>query len=79
MALRTVTSKLSEEELLEGDTKHVGFIGIIDQLTIDDSNRQQREIQTLRVEKSNWEVMRKDLDRLEKMFNEAKSITSHTS
>jgi hypothetical protein len=42
--------KLSEEELLEGDSKHVGYIGIIDQLTIDDSNKLRREIETLRVE-----------------------------
>jgi integrase len=65
--------KLSEEDLLEGDNKHVGYIGIIDQLTIDESNKLRREVQTLRVEKSNWEIMRRDLDRLEKMFNEAKS------
>jgi hypothetical protein len=65
--------KLSEEELLEGDSKHVGYIGIIDQLTIDESNKLRKEVQTLRVEKSNWEKMRKDLDRLEKMFNESKS------
>jgi integrase len=62
--------KISEEELLEGDNKHVGYIGIIDQLTIDETNRQRREIQTLRVEKNNWEQMRKDLDRLEEMFKQ---------
>jgi hypothetical protein len=26
--------KLSEEELLEGDDRHVGYAGIIDQLTV---------------------------------------------
>jgi integrase len=31
--------KLSQEELLEGDSRHVGYIGIIDQLTIDESSR----------------------------------------
>ena len=62
--------KLSEEELLEGDSKHVGYIGIIDQLTIDDSNKLRREIQTLRVEKSNWQALRQELDELkEMMFN----------
>ena len=35
--------KLSEEELLEGDSKHTGYIGIIDQLTIDESQRLRKE------------------------------------
>jgi integrase len=65
--------KLSEEDLLEGDSKHVGYTGIIDQLTIDESNKLRREVQTLKVEKTNWATMRKDLDRLEKMFNDVKS------
>jgi hypothetical protein len=60
--------KLSEEELLEGDNKHVGYVGIIDQLTIDESNKLRREIQTLRVEKSHWESMRKDIDELKKFM-----------
>ena len=41
--------KLSEEELLEGDNRHVGYIGIIDQLTIDDKHRLKRENQTLKI------------------------------
>ena len=44
--------KLSQEELLEGDSKHVGYIGIIDQLTINEENRLRRENQEL-VIKSN--------------------------
>ena len=31
--------KLSEEDLLEGDSRHIGYIGILDQLTIDESQR----------------------------------------
>ena len=31
--------KLSEEELLEGDSKHNGYVDVIDQLTIDDSKQ----------------------------------------
>ena len=39
-------------------------------LTIDPSMRLQNEIQTLRVEKSNWEALRQELDELkEMMFN----------
>jgi hypothetical protein len=39
--------KLSEEELLEGDSKHVGYIGIIDQLTINEENKLRRKVETL--------------------------------
>ena len=60
--------KLSEEELLEGDSKHVGYVGIIDQLTIDESNKLRREVQTLKVEKSNWVAMRKELDELKELL-----------
>jgi hypothetical protein len=41
--------KLSEEDLLEGDDRHVGYIGIIDQLTIDESQRLKRRVQELTV------------------------------
>jgi hypothetical protein len=60
--------QISEQELLEGDSKHVGYVGIIDQLTIDESQKLRREIQTLRVEKSHWESMRKDIDELKKFM-----------
>jgi integrase len=60
--------KLSEEELLEGDSKHVGYVDIIDQLTIDESNRLRREVQTLRVEKNSWDDLRRDVDALTKLL-----------
>jgi len=44
--------KISEDELLEGDSKHTGFIGIIDQISIDDTQRLKQEKQILRIEKS---------------------------
>jgi FtsZ-binding cell division protein ZapB len=57
--------KLSEEELLEGDSKHVGYIGIIDQLTIDETHKLKLEVQTLKQEKSIEEDIRREM--LEKM------------
>jgi hypothetical protein len=36
-------------------------------LTIDSSLRLQQEVQTLRVEKSSWEAMRKELDEIKKL------------
>ena len=53
---------------MEGDSKHVGYIGIIDQLTIDDSNKLRRENQMLRVDKNNWQAMRAELDEIKEMF-----------
>jgi integrase len=44
--------KLEDNELLEGDSKHVGFIGIIDALTIDETHRLQKKIQKLEIEVS---------------------------
>jgi hypothetical protein len=58
--------KLSEEELLEGDSKHVGYIGIIDQLTIDKSNKLRREVETLTIEKSKVESALTRIDDLYK-------------
>jgi integrase len=65
--------KPSDNDLLEGNDRMIGYIGIIDALSLSDEHKLRQEVQTLRVEKSNWETMRKDLDRLEKMFNESKS------
>lgn len=44
--------KISDEELLEGDSKHVGYVGVIDQLTIDENQKLRREVETLTIEKS---------------------------
>jgi integrase len=57
--------KLSEEELLEGDSKHMGYIGIIDQLTIDESQRLKREVQTLRIDKNRMEQVLERINLLE--------------
>jgi hypothetical protein len=61
--------KLSEEELLEGDSKHVGFFGIIDQLTVDESQRLRREVETLRVERNGWQALREDVANLKALLN----------
>lgn len=60
--------KLSEEDLLEGDNKHVGYLDIIDQLCIDESNKLRREVQTLRVEKQSWEALRVEVEKLKEVL-----------
>jgi integrase len=56
--------KLSEEELLEGDSKHVGYVDVIDQLTIDESNKLRREVQTLKKEVTRFDKMEKQIQEL---------------
>jgi hypothetical protein len=53
--------RTSEQDLLEGDSKHTGYIGIIDQLTIDESHKLKCEVQTLKQEKSIEEEIRKEM------------------
>jgi integrase len=60
--------KLSEEELLDGDNKHVGYIGIMDQLTIDESQRLKRENQILKVDINKYENMFERIEVLEKQL-----------
>ena len=62
--------KLSKEDLLEGDSKHNGYFDVIGQLTIDESNRLRREVQTLKVEKNSWEDLRRDVDGLMKLLKQ---------
>jgi hypothetical protein len=57
--------KLSEDELLEGDSKHIGYIGVIDQLTINEENKLKRKVQTLQTEKSETEELKKKIEELE--------------
>ena len=56
--------KLTEEELLEGDSKHEGFIGIIDQLTISSENKLRRENQHLRKDMTRFDRMQKQIEEL---------------
>jgi integrase len=56
--------KLSEEELLEGDSRHIGYIGVVDALTINEENKLRREIQTLKREVNRFDRMAKEIEEL---------------
>jgi integrase len=58
--------KLSEEELLEGDSKHVGYVDIIDQLTINEENRLKREVQTLKIRADKIEKIMSEIEQVKK-------------
>lgn len=60
--------KLSEEELLEGDNRHVGYIGIMDQLTISEENRLKRKVETLQIEVSAIDGIKARLTEMEKQM-----------
>src|SRR5215207_367557 len=51
----------TESDLLEGNDKMVGYAGIIDVLTIDDTHRLKQEVQTLRVEKSEMDLLKQKM------------------
>jgi site-specific recombinase XerD len=57
---------LSEEELLEGDDRHVGYIGIIDLLTIDESQRLKRRVQELTIKADRVDELSADFAALKK-------------
>jgi integrase len=59
---------IPEEDLLKGDSKHVGYIGIIDQLTIDESQKLRRENQTLKVNMSSLEMLRAEVENLKSLL-----------
>ncbi|HEU4824687.1 MAG TPA: hypothetical protein VFS97_14780 [Nitrososphaeraceae archaeon] len=47
-----------------------GYIGIIDQLTIDETNKLRCEVETSRVEKNSWEAMRRELDDIKELLKQ---------
>ena len=59
-------NKIEEQELLEGDSKHVGYIGIIDQITIDDKHRLQDKVKKLEIEVSKYDGIMTRLAEMEK-------------
>jgi hypothetical protein len=61
----------SENDLLEGNDKMIGYAGIIDVLTINEENKLRREVQTLRIEKSKMEQVLERINVLEdKILNQ---------
>ena len=61
--------KPTETDLLEGNDKMTGYVGIIDALTINEENKIRREVETLRVEKNSWESLREEVEGLKAVLN----------
>jgi len=45
------------------------YLKCVDSLTVNNEFRLQREVETLKVEKSSWEAMRKELDDIKKILS----------
>jgi Phage integrase family len=50
--------KLSDQQILEGNDKMIGYIGVIDELTINEENRLKRQVETLTIKKSEIEQLK---------------------
>ena len=61
--------KLSESDLLEGDDRHIGYIGIMDNLTIDESQKLKREVEHYKVKASQFESLKAEIDSLREIIN----------
>jgi integrase len=70
LALESYT-KPTENNLLEGNDKMIGYAGVIDFLTINEENRLRREVQTLKIDKKNMEQVLERINVLEnKILNQ---------
>ena len=59
----------TENDLLEGNDKMIGYLGVIEVLTIDESQILRREVESLRVERGNWESLREEVDGLKELLS----------
>jgi site-specific recombinase XerD len=67
-ALEDSYLKMEAQELLEGDSKHVGYVGVIDALTIDETHRLQSEVKELRIRADKADAALERIMRLEQRF-----------
>jgi integrase len=70
--------KLSENDLLEGNDKMVGYIGIMDNLTVDESHRLRKEVQELRIRKDQIDDLRYELEELKKRIGTSINCCTYT-
>jgi hypothetical protein len=53
--------KLTEEQVLEGNDKMIGYIGAIDDLTINEENRLKRENEILKIKKDELNQLKEEV------------------
>jgi len=62
-------TKLTPEELLEGNDKNLGYASAMEHLIICEENRLKREVEVLRIEKSKVDELAYELEKLKKMIS----------
>jgi integrase len=62
-------TKLTPEDLLEGNDKNVGYVDAIYYLTINEENKLKRQVETLRIEKSKIDELSMEMEKLKKALN----------
>jgi integrase len=56
----------SESDILEGNDKMMGYIAVLDALTIDENNKLRREVQTLKIRADRLEQVMSDIEEVKK-------------
>jgi integrase len=54
----------TETDLLEGNNKMIGFVGVIDSLTMNEEHKLRREVQTLKQDATRFDRMAKEIEEL---------------
>ena len=54
----------TEKDLLEGNDKMIGYIGVIDVLTINEENKLRKKVNKLEKEKGEFDQLRREMDEL---------------
>jgi hypothetical protein len=60
--------KPTENDLLEGNDKMVGYVGIIDALTINEEHRLRHEVEHYKVKASQFDQLKKEIDDLKELI-----------
>jgi hypothetical protein len=64
--------KPSENDMLEGSDKMIGYAGVMDYLTINPENRLKREVAELRIKSNDIQDLKSELDELRSIISSNK-------
>jgi hypothetical protein len=61
--------KPADSDLLEGNDKMIGYVGVIDALTINEEHKLRREVEHYKARASQFDSLRAEIDQLKEMIN----------
>jgi hypothetical protein len=56
----------TDTDLIEGNDKMIGYVGVLDALTVDENNKLRREVQTLKIRADRLEQVMSDIEEVKK-------------